>query len=155
GRALGDRLIEGIATTNLGITHAARGEFREAVNLLERNVALPGDRRYERFGPTIQLAASGYSLARALSELGRFDEAIRHAEAAVKIAEEADHPFTLAFTLHYLGLTLMRRGDLPRATRALERSLDLCRTWEFVHLAPNAGASVGAAYALAGRADDA
>src|SRR5262249_13198204 len=55
GRALGDRLIEGIATTNLGITHAARGEFREAVNLLERNVALPGDRRYERFGPTIQL----------------------------------------------------------------------------------------------------
>jgi len=155
-RALGDRSIEVDATTRLGIAHAVRGELREAVTLLERNVALEGDLRYERFGAaTIQSAASGSRLADVLSQLGRFDEAIRHAAAAVKIAEEADHPFTLAIALRSLGLALLRRGDLPQATRPLERSLDLYRTWEFVAFAPLADAALGMAYAMAGRADDA
>ena len=90
-----------------------------------------------------------------LSRLGRFDEAIGHAEAAVQIAEAADHPYTLYFGLFGLGLAHFRRGDLPRATRVLERCLDLCRTWQFVIAIPSAAATLGAAYALAGRADEA
>src|SRR6266511_2491139 len=83
------------------------------------------------------------------------DEAIEHAEAAVQIAEAADHPFTLYAGLFELGLAHLRRGDLPRATRVLERCLDLCRTWQFVDRTPVAAAVLGAAYALAGRADEA
>ncbi|PYN83917.1 MAG: hypothetical protein DMD96_00325 [Candidatus Rokuibacteriota bacterium] len=49
-RTLGNRLIEVVATSNLGITHVARGEFSDAATLLERNVALEGDLRAERFG---------------------------------------------------------------------------------------------------------
>ncbi len=95
-RTLGDRSIEVVATSFLGLTHVARGEFSAAATLLERNVALEGDLRAERFGAAgIQSALSGAYLADALSELGRFDEAIGHAEAAVRIAEAADHPFTL------------------------------------------------------------
>src|SRR5713101_9321943 len=76
-RTLGDRPIEVVATSFLGQTHAARGEFSVAAALLERNVALEGDLRYERFGaPQIQSALSGAWLADALSQLGRFDEAI-------------------------------------------------------------------------------
>jgi len=93
-RTLGDCAIEMVATSNLGETHAARGDFSVAATLLERIVAFEGDLRYERFGtPVIHWAASGAVLANVLSQLGRFDEAIGHAEAAVRIAEAAEHPF--------------------------------------------------------------
>jgi tetratricopeptide (TPR) repeat protein len=90
-----------------------------------------------------------------LSQLGRFDEAIGHAEAAVQIAEAADHPFTLYRGLFDLGLAHLRRGDLPRATRVLERGLDLCRTWQIALGIPYVAATLGAAFALAGRTDEA
>jgi tetratricopeptide (TPR) repeat protein len=155
-RTLGDRSIEVVATSFLGYTHGARGEFSAAATFFERNVGLEGDLRYERFGaPNIQSATSGARLADVLSELGRFDEAIGHAEAAVQIAEAADHPFTLYGALFDLGRAHLRRGDLPRATRVLEGCLDLCRTWQIVIGTPFAVAALSAAYALAGRADEA
>jgi tetratricopeptide (TPR) repeat protein len=155
-RTLGDRSIEVVATSYLGLTHAARGEFSDAAILLERNAALEGDLRYERFGTaSIQSALSGANLADVLSQLGRFDEAIGHAEAAVRTAEAADHPSTRHIGLSNLGRAHLRRGDLPRATLVLERDLDLCRTWQIVVGIPAVAATLGTAYALAGRADEA
>jgi class 3 adenylate cyclase/tetratricopeptide (TPR) repeat protein len=156
-RTLGNRSIEVVATSFLGLTHVARGEFSDAATFLKRNiVALQGDLRAERFGTTaIQSALSETCLADLLSQLGRFDEAIGHAEAAVRIAEAADHPLTLWAGLFRLGRVHLRRGDLPRATRVLERGLDLCRTWQIIIGTPLLAATVGAAYALAGRADEA
>jgi class 3 adenylate cyclase/tetratricopeptide (TPR) repeat protein len=155
-RTLGDHSIEVVATSFLGTTHVARGEFRDAVALLKRNVGLDGDLRYERFGaPAIQSALSGSYLANALSQLGRFDEAIGRAEAAMRPAEEADHSFTLYFGLLDLGLAHLRRGNLPRATQVLERSLDLCRTFQIGLGIPLVAAALGAAYGLAGRVDEA
>ncbi len=137
------------------MTHIARGEFSDAATFLERNVALEGDLRSERFPSAIRSALSRAQLADVHSHLGRFDEAIGHAEAAVQIAQAADHPFTLFFVLFYLGLAHLRRGDLPRATPVLERGLDLSRTWQIVIGTPLVAATLGAAYALAGRADEA
>ena len=155
-KALGDRSIEVVATSLLGNAHAAMGEFSEAATFLEPNVALEGDLRYERFGTaSIQWATSCAFLADVFSQLGRFDEAIAHAEAAVRIAETADHPLSLYRGLFDLGLAHLRRGDLPRATRVLERGLDLCRTWQIVIGAPFIASTLGAAYALAGRVDEA
>jgi transcriptional regulator with AAA-type ATPase domain/tetratricopeptide (TPR) repeat protein len=155
-RTRGDCSIEVVATTFLGVTYAARGAFKDAITFLERNVALEGDLRFERFGATgIQSAFSGAKLADVLAQLGRFDEAIVHAEAAVRIAEGADHPLTLSWALFYLGRAHLCRGDFLRATRALERGLDLCRTWQFAVGTPLFAATLGATYALAGRADEA
>src|SRR5262249_8007636 len=140
----------------LGNTHIAQGAFSDAATILEQNVTLEGDLRYERLGtPVIQSAAAGAWLADALSHLGRFDEAMGHAEAAMQIAEAADHPFTRHRGLVALGLVHLRRGDLPRATQVLERYLDLSRTWQIVVGASIVAAALGAAFALAGRAEEA
>ena len=155
-RSLGYRSSEVVATTFLGQAHAVRGEFGTAATLFERNVALEGDLRFERFGaPGIQWAVSGAWLADVFSQLGRFDEAIGHAEAAGQVAEAADHPFSLHLALFALGRVHLGRGDLPRATRVLEQDLDLCRTRQLVVAIPLVAATLGAAFALAGRADDA
>jgi tetratricopeptide (TPR) repeat protein len=155
-RTRSDRPIEIVATTFLGMAHLVRGELSDAAALFELNLGLEGDLRYERFGTSgIQWALSGAHLAEVLSQLGRFDEAIGHAEAAVKVAEESGQAFTLQRGLFFLGLALLRRGDLPRATRAPERGLDLGRTWQIIVGAPFVAATLGAAYALAGRADEA
>ena len=148
GQSLADRSIEVVATSFLGMTRVTRGDFNEAAALFERNLALVGDSRHERFGaPVIQGALSRALLADALSQLGRFDEAIRHAEDAVGIGEETDQPLTLYWGLINLGLAQLRRGELPRATRALERCLDLCRTWQLAVGRPIAAAALGAARA--------
>ena len=155
-RSLGNRSIEVVATTNLGGTHSARGEFSDAAAFFERNVALEGDLRYERFGSAgIQSAWSGAHLAEVFSELGRFDEAIQHAEASVRIAEEANNPFTLSFGLFALGRAHFRRGDLASATRVLERGHDVCRMRQVVFWTAFVAAALGAAYAHASRADEA
>ncbi|HXU87334.1 MAG TPA: adenylate/guanylate cyclase domain-containing protein [Methylomirabilota bacterium] len=155
-QTLQDRPIEVVATSFLGMTHAVRGELREAVVLLSRNAALEGDLRYERFGaPVIQSALSAAVLADVLSELGRFEEAIGYGEAALLIGETTDHPFTLYWGLFGLGLACFRRGDLPRATRLLERCLDLCRTGQILTGLSPVAAALGVTYAFAGRLDEA
>jgi tetratricopeptide (TPR) repeat protein len=93
-------------------------------------------------------------LSGALSNLGRFDEAIGHAEAAVRIGEEIDHSWTLFLGLWFLGLAHLGRGDFARAARVLERSLHLGRTWQFVDRTPDVAAALGYAYALAGRTEE-
>jgi tetratricopeptide (TPR) repeat protein len=149
-RAVGDRGSEMVVTMAQGVTHTVRGELRDAAILLERIIELGGDLRHERLA-----ARSRAHLADVLSQFGRFDEAIGHAETAVQIAEAADHPVTLYFTLVDLGRVHLRRGDLANGTRVLERCLDLCRTRQISVGIPLVAATLGAAYALAGRADEA
>jgi tetratricopeptide (TPR) repeat protein len=150
-RALGDRSIEVVGTSYLATAYAARGEFDDAATLLQHNVALEEYLRSERFGSAIEPARSRAELAFVLAELGRFDEAIGHAEAAVAMAETANHAFTLYFGLFDLGRAYLRRGDLPRATRVLQRGLDHCQMWRFDGAIPLVGAALGVAHALAGR----
>jgi class 3 adenylate cyclase/tetratricopeptide (TPR) repeat protein len=153
---LGDRSIEVVATSYLGFTHLARGEFSEAASLFERNVALQSNARGERLGTAaIQLAVSKAWLADVLSELGRFDEAVAHGEAAVHIAEAADHPHTLYFSSFDIGLVHLRRGGFERAIQYLKRGFDLCSASRDVVRMPLFAAALGAAYTLADRGEEA
>ena len=156
GEVLEEPSIQVVATTFLGMAHVTRGELGDAIALLERNLELKSDVQDQRFGaPVIQPALSRALLADALSQLGRFDEAGAHGDAAIRIAEAADHPLSLYWGLFELGLVHLRRGDLPRATQVLERSLDLCRTWQLFAGSAAAAAALGAAHALAGRTEEA
>jgi tetratricopeptide (TPR) repeat protein len=154
--ALGDRAIEIVATHFLGMAHRSRGDFSNAIPLLERNARLEGALRYERFGtPGIPSAGSQATLADVLSQLGRFEEAIAYGEGALRVGEEADHPFTLMNGSWDLGVAYLRRGEFPRAIRLLERSVDVCRTWQILLAVHAVEASLGAAYAMASRVNEA
>jgi class 3 adenylate cyclase/tetratricopeptide (TPR) repeat protein len=150
-RALGDRASELVARGNLASAHFVKGDFTEVATLLAPIVAIEGDLRSD----TIAWVGTVWWLAEAFSELGRFDEGIAHAEAAVQTAEAADHAYTLLFALSALGLAHLRRGNFPRATTVLERCLDLCHTWQFVEKIPHVCAILSTSYALASRADEA
>jgi tetratricopeptide (TPR) repeat protein len=151
---LDDGEIGALSTCFLGIVHLVRGEFSNAASLLERITALEGDLGPERLQFAI-LEAHAH-LADVVSEFGRFDVAIAHGEAAVRIAEErGDFPERLSLGLMNLGLAHLRRGDFPRASQVLGRCLDLCLTWQHVARAPNAAAALGVTHALVGRTDEA
>jgi len=150
-RTLGDRSIEAVATFAHYSTHAVRGEYAEAAKMLEQK----GKLRAERSGsPVIPPAMSEYALALVLAPLGRFDEAIGHGEAAVRVAEETDHPWRLFLGLLHLGWAHLGRGDFPRACRVLERCLHFSHTWQFVDRTPDVAATLGYAYAIADRTEE-
>ena len=73
----------------------------------------------------------------------------------MQIAEAADHPFTLYSGLFDLGLAHLRRGDLPRATWSSSGASTSAERGSIVVGTPVVAATLGAAYALAGRADEA
>jgi class 3 adenylate cyclase len=155
-QSLGEPGLQTHAAVPLGMTHIARGEFGEAIAVLEPNIGTEREVRQERFSPGILPAVSRSWLAYVLSEVGRFDEALGHVEAAVQIAEAADHhPWTLYNGLFNRGVIHFRRGDLQHARADLERSMDLCRTWQIGLVTPLVAATLGAIYGLAGRAAEA
>ena len=146
-----------VTNSLLGLAYWGRGDYGQAIERLEPNVAfLEGDRLRERFGLPIPPAiiARGY-VATCLAELGEFAEGIAHGEEAVRIAEEVNLPYGLTDACVLVGSVYIRRGDLGRAIPALERAIGLCRTWDFPYLLPWAAAGLGAAYTLAERVADA
>jgi len=133
------------------------GDHRQAIGLLHRNVEwLAGDLRRERFGLTSLPAVSSRAwLVRCLAELGVFSEATAHAEAAIRIAEGADHPNSLVHAYLSVGFLALRQRDLSRAIRVLERCLELCRVFTIPLWFSETAAALGCAYAYAGRVAEA
>src|SRR6266851_3998014 len=92
-------------------------------------------------------------LGLALSQLGRFTEALPHAEEALRIAVQAKHPHTVIESHGALGAVSLEQGDLQAALRVLEPSLALLRASGFG--APNILSALGHTYALSGRLPEA
>jgi class 3 adenylate cyclase/tetratricopeptide (TPR) repeat protein len=153
----GDDIAHEVAVNILlGYAFHVTGAYREAAVVLRRNIeVLAGDRIRERFGlpifPAFPAVTSRERLARCLAELGEFPEAITQGEEGMRIAEDLDHPTSLAAMCVGLGTLHMRREDLARAIPVLERGLAVSRHWSiFVYLFTIL-AALGRAYALTGR----
>jgi class 3 adenylate cyclase/tetratricopeptide (TPR) repeat protein len=146
----GDQELEREAQYRTGQAYFAIGDFPQALDLLSRCAEGAGEDPDQR----AQLFASwSHSwLALTLSNLGRFDEASSHAQQALRIADGADHPFTLAEALTGVGSVSLAQGDLDPAIDALERARALIRRWNFQLWAVLA--RLGYACALSARADE-
>jgi tetratricopeptide (TPR) repeat protein len=143
------------ANLDLGQVYHVVGDYRQAVDALERNVEeLQGDLLGRRFG-LVGLASvlSRAWLVWCLAELGEFERALPRGAEAVQIAETRDHPYSILAAYFGAGSLHLRRGEVARAVGVLERALDLCHTWDtqlrlwFLGVAP----SLGHAYALSGK----
>jgi tetratricopeptide (TPR) repeat protein len=135
----------------LGQVYYHCGEYHQAADVLRRNVAaLQGPLLYERFDlPYLPAVQSSAWLARALAELGRFDEGREVAEKALRTAEAPD-PFSLVHTHYSVGFVYLRRGHLSDAIAVLERGLALAQRLQLSTWFPIMTAALGYAQALAG-----
>jgi tetratricopeptide (TPR) repeat protein len=86
-----------------------------------------------------------------LAELGAFAEGRSVGEEAVRLAEAAEQPYSIAIALTWAGLLSRRQGALHRAIPRLERGLALCQTVDFPLVFPVLASILGVAYTLAGR----
>jgi tetratricopeptide (TPR) repeat protein len=93
-------------------------------------------------------------LARALAELGVFEEGREHGEEAVRLAESLDHQFSLIWACLNLGRLEELRGEFNRAIMLLERALAVSNEWNIAYLTPLALAALGHAYARSGRVEE-
>jgi len=137
------------ANFHLGVTCFTLGDYRQAEDLC-RTVAqsLAGDLSRRRF-PLTEVPASGAHnyLALALAERGEFDEGITLGQEGIRLAEVADHPFSLVLACWGLAHLYGLRGELNHAVRLLERGLALSREWNLTVLLPRVTGFLGSVYA--------
>src|SRR5262249_24480189 len=141
----------------LGSAYYRRGEYDQAIEHFRGNVdALVGVQIYERFG-LVFLASVGsrYQLVLLFSDRGEFTEAAIHANEVVRIAEVVNHPYNLYTAYFAVGCMHLRKGAIDKAIAALERSLELCRSWDIQQNAARVAAVLGSAYAATGRVGEA
>jgi len=73
------------------------------------------------------------------------------AEEALRVAEAAQHPYSIAVAVQNLGFPYVVQGNLPDALRWLERSIDLVRAGSFALLRVLSQIFLGRTLSLAGR----
>jgi tetratricopeptide (TPR) repeat protein len=143
--------LQVVATYNVGAGRRALGDYRQAVVVLRRNLALlPPSASGETFGlPGIAAVLTRAHLAWTLAELGQFDEAMRAAEEGQRLAEARRDTYSLTYALLGVGGTLVRRGRMWEAKGVLERGLALCGDMPAFY--PPFSGDLALVYALGGR----
>lgn len=122
---LSDLPLQVVTNLPLGLAHHTRGDYAQAMKYFRWNATqLQGERVRERFGMFVLPSAFSLSfIAWGLAELGEFSEAFSAGEDALRISEEANHPFSCGYAHLGLGVVALRQGNLRRALRSFERAL--------------------------------
>jgi tetratricopeptide (TPR) repeat protein len=87
--------------------------------------------------------------------MGTFTRALDVAAEGLAIAEQADHPHSIIFACHGLGVAHARRGDLDAGIVALERGRTLALDFSLPAVLLELTPSLASAYARVGRPGDA
>lgn len=167
-RDLGQELL-GIAeatqnTTFLVLAHRALatsrfllGELEAAVDHTERGLRLYDAQKHGslafRHGHDPGVAHNLYA-AWALVLLGRADEALSKANAAIALAEQLAHPLSLAFAYSYAAMTHQLRGEPKEALALAQKALPICTEHRFALWTAWATIQKGYARALLGELEE-
>ncbi len=154
--ATGDAGIRVVANNYLGWVYYRIGDYPRAMEFHGRNMtALEGALTGERLGLVgLPVVYAKTQFAWSLAELGRFAEAIAHANDGARIAGMADNQYSQIFAIWGVGYLNLRRGSFSEVIGPLERGLQLCEPvrgrlyWAWI------AALLGAAYTRLGRLSD-
>ena len=157
GEATGDAVSQISANTNLGLNAYSAGDYRKAQAFQERILELiPPDRVRERFGRALLPAVNAHgNLALALAQCGALVDAVRHGQAAIGLADEVSHPYSLGVAAWHLGSIYTLRGDLAEARLILTRARSVAQELTIGFLIPAVALELSALSVLEGRVNDA
>jgi len=131
----------------------AVGDFRRAIQLLERNVETLGGE--ETYPPPVGLVLTGVLtrawLAWNLAEAGEFDRAMAVAEEGARLGLVLDTAYNRLAVSFGLATPRLLRGDHVDAISALARGLAIAREMNIQIWLPVFPGVLGYAYALSGR----
>jgi class 3 adenylate cyclase/tetratricopeptide (TPR) repeat protein len=120
---LGDQFCLINALASVGIVRVWKGDWAEAIPLLERGLALSHDTRNQS-APVLIGAMAGHAYALA----GRWDEALTLLEQSVKQGEKVmGYCYSLSLSVVFLGQTYLRAGRIQHALERAQLALDLSR----------------------------
>jgi tetratricopeptide (TPR) repeat protein len=153
----GDVGVQVVATAYLSLSYQTLGDLPRAIGYARRNIErLQAPEARGRFGMAILPAVySRTALVRALADVGEFAEGASVGLEALRIAEEADHAYSLHFACLGLGVLYLRQGESGRAVAMLERAHELCRVADAPAMLAHVAGFLGLGYALGGRVADA
>lgn len=119
----------------LGVTEYWMGEFSSARENFEQGIALYNPQQHSSLAlvygqePGATIIAQ---LAWALWPLGYPDRALQRNDEAIKVAREAAHPFSLAYTLSYAPILHWFRGESTEARKKAKTVITLAHDQGFV-----------------------
>jgi len=134
-----------------------RGELAAARRMLEHGASLyrPAEHGSNAhvYGQDPGVACLSY-LSWVLLVMGELDHAVNRADAALALAGEIGHPFTLAFALHHAALTHQQRDDRAQTQALIARLRELASEQEFPFWASMAQIAHGGELVRDGALDD-
>ena len=156
--ATDDRLLRHQATSQLARLHHDRGDYRQATAAFRESLsALEAAGKASILTGLMPLVTQTTTyLAWSLAELGDFAEATDRTEESLRWAETLENPIALIMAYMGVGMVHVRRGSAAAAMPPLEQGLQVCYKFGLTALVYHGiAASLGAAYALANRTDEA
>jgi cytochrome P450/class 3 adenylate cyclase len=153
---LEDGALEAVSNHRVGEAHVSLGNYRQAIASFERNLELrtsaPSPKRFGM--AALQSVTSRSWMAWCLACVGEFGVAKAVARESIRVAEAANHPYSLATTYSGAGQRYQMQGDFAQAIPLLERALDLCRRGNFGPLYRYTAPNLGLAYVRSGRVEE-
>ena len=154
--ALEDGALEAVANHRVGEAHVSLGNYRQAIASFERNLELrtsaPSPKRFGM--AALQSVTSRSWMAWCLACVGEFGVANVVARESIRVAEAANHPYSLATTYAGAGQRHQMQGEFALAIPLLERAVDLCQRGNFGPLYRYTAPNLALAYVRAGRVQE-
>jgi predicted ATPase len=106
------------------------GEFAPARDLAEQGLSLYEPQQHRalafHYGGSDSGVGCGILLAWALWYLGYPEQALQRSQAAITLAQELAHPYSLVYALNYVGRLHQCRGEGQAAQQRAEAAIALC-----------------------------